>query len=74
MQRRMPFAMYRIISVDSSRATAPLILPLMLADLSAGPFVVSFRGGGPSTKRFESACSASSPHQSCICWCSAASR
>jgi DHA1 family inner membrane transport protein len=38
----MPFAMDLVVSIDKSRATAPLILPLMFAGLSAGPFIASF--------------------------------
>jgi DHA1 family inner membrane transport protein len=38
----MPFAMDLIVEEDESRATAPLILPLMLTGLSVGPFIASF--------------------------------
>jgi MFS transporter, DHA1 family, inner membrane transport protein len=37
----MSFAMDLIVAVDSSRTTAPLILPLSLAGLSIGPFIAS---------------------------------
>jgi hypothetical protein len=41
-QGSMPFAMDLIVAVDSSRATAPLVLPLNLAGLSAGPLAASY--------------------------------
>jgi predicted MFS family arabinose efflux permease len=41
-QGGMPFAMDLIIAVDSSRATAPLVLPLNLTGLSVGPLAASY--------------------------------
>lgn len=41
-QGLVPFAMDLIVSVDSSRATAPLVLPLNIAGLSVGPLVASY--------------------------------
>jgi MFS transporter, DHA1 family, inner membrane transport protein len=40
-QALVPFAMDLMVSVDSSRATAPLVLPLNIAGLSVGPLVAS---------------------------------
>lgn len=40
-QGLMPFAMDLIVSVDSSRATAPLVLPIYIAGFSLGPLVAS---------------------------------
>jgi MFS transporter, DHA1 family, inner membrane transport protein len=40
-QGGMPFAMDLIVAVDSSRATAPLVLPLNLTGLSVGPLAAS---------------------------------
>lgn len=41
-QGGMPFAMGLIVAVDSSRTTAPLVLPLNLAGLSVGPLIASY--------------------------------
>jgi DHA1 family inner membrane transport protein len=41
-QGGMPFAMDLIVAVDSSRATAPLVLPLSLTGLSVGPLAASY--------------------------------
>lgn len=41
-QGLMPFAMDLIVAVDSSRATAPLVLPLNVAGMSVGPLVASW--------------------------------
>jgi len=48
----MPFAMDLMVAVDKSRATAPLILPLMIGGLSVGPFVASFAVGETVTPAF----------------------
>lgn len=41
-QGLMPFAMDLIVSVDSSRATAPLVLPLYITGFSLGPLLASY--------------------------------
>jgi DHA1 family inner membrane transport protein len=41
-QGGMPFAMDLIVAVDSSRATAPFVLPLNLMGLSVGPLAASY--------------------------------
>ena len=41
-QGGMPFAMDLIVAVDSSRATAPFVLPLNLTGLSVGPLAASY--------------------------------
>jgi MFS transporter, DHA1 family, inner membrane transport protein len=41
-QGGMPFAMDLIVAVDSSRATAPLVLPLNIMGLSVGPLAASY--------------------------------
>lgn len=40
-QALMPFAMDLIVLVDSSRATAPFVLPLYITGFSLGPFLAS---------------------------------
>jgi hypothetical protein len=38
----LPFASDLMVSVDTSRKSAPLVLPLTCLGLSVGPFVASF--------------------------------
>jgi hypothetical protein len=41
-QGLIPFAMDLIVSVDSSRATAPYVLPLYMTGFSLGPLLASY--------------------------------
>ncbi|WP_022676995.1 MFS transporter [Novosphingobium sp. B-7] len=49
----MPFGVDLIISVDASRATAPLMLPLNFFGLSAGPLIASFFVGDSVSGAFQ---------------------